>query len=121
MEEVPAIAEARFPCAACGAEAGFMQLVLSDPGHELKRTSFTSITGMRVSKGDVEKITKLLAELDARALHRYDWELMSFYCLECDAVYCREHYSPVDIFDEDGWHDSIRGHCPKGHVRMLED
>jgi hypothetical protein len=25
------------------------------------------------------------------------------------------------VFDDDGWHDSIRGRCPHGHERMLED
>jgi hypothetical protein len=26
-----------------------------------------------------------------------------------------------DVFDDDDWHDSVRGLCPERHERMLED
>jgi len=47
-------------------------------------------------------------------------ELAPFYCPACDRSYCGEHWNATDVF-EDGVHDSIRGTCPEGHERLLED
>jgi hypothetical protein len=44
-----------------------------------------------------------------------------FFCPVCDKCYCGTHWKRWDVFDDDGWHDSIRGACPEGHERMLED
>lgn len=58
---------------------------------------------------------------DARSLHALDPELAPFHCPTCRRTYCGEHWRTQDVFDEDGFHDSIRGTCPEGHERLLED
>lgn len=59
---------------------------------------------------------------DAAALHAMDFEVTPFFCPACEACYCGDHWLRHDVFDpDDGWHDSIRGTCPQGHERMLED
>ena len=42
-------------------------------------------------------------------------------CRTCSRTYLREHWTVWNAFDDDGWHDSIRGRCPEGHERMIED
>jgi predicted RNA-binding Zn-ribbon protein involved in translation (DUF1610 family) len=58
---------------------------------------------------------------DARTLHALDLELAPFYCPTCRRTYCGDHWRVEDVFDEDGFHDAIRGACPEGHERLLED
>ena len=58
---------------------------------------------------------------DARTLHALDPELAPFYCPACHRTFCGDHWRRDDVFDEDGFHDAIRGTCPDGHERLLED
>ena len=97
-------------CSVCGREAGRLQV----EGDELRRSSFTS-TLTQAATDDVRA-----AIADAAALYTLDPELVPFYCPDCDAAYCDAHWRREDVF-EDGLHDSIRGTCPQGHERMLED
>jgi hypothetical protein len=116
----PALAERRFDCVECGRAAGVLRL-LED--HTYERRSFTSNMsgGSALSPEDFEKLRGIIETGDLDALYDYDLEIASFYCTVCRACYCQGHWKPWDVFDEDGWHDSIRGRCPKGHERMLED
>jgi hypothetical protein len=83
-----------------------------------------SFTGALVQVAGSET-RELLASGRAGAgeLYALDPEYTPFYCPGCDAVYCGEHWIRWDVFDDDmpGWRDSIRGRCPQGHERMLED
>ncbi len=97
-------------CSVCSREAGRLQI----EGDELRRTSFTST----LTQTATDEARAAIA--DAAALYRIDFELVPFYCPECEAVYCDAHWRREDVF-EDGLHDSIRGTCPQGHERMLED
>ena len=36
-------------------------------------------------------------------------------------TYCGAHWGTEDVFEDDYFHDRIRGTCPEGHARMLED
>jgi hypothetical protein len=89
----------------------------------MERCSFTSIMegGRPLAPEEFARLRAIVEAGDAQALYRYDLEVACFYCPECRACYCQGHWNPRDVFDEDGWHDSIRGTCPKGHSRMLED
>lgn len=109
-----------FLCAACGKIAGTMWL---EEGQEcnLVRESFTGRLTLPIDPQNRTRIGQWLRERNAKALHDFDFEIASFYCPSCDLNYCREHWSARDVFDDDGWHDSIRGTCPAGHERMLED
>jgi hypothetical protein len=76
-----------------------------------------------VTAGAFERLRAALAAGDAREVFELDPECAPFYCQECGATYCGDHWDRWDVFDEDdrNWHDSIRGRCPRGHERMLED
>ena len=118
-------AEAKFECCLCGKEAGHILLLRTTEGVELLRYSFTSIMGP-VGGLEQKKIAKLRAVIDrhnARPLFALDLELTPFYCLECDRCYCGDHWIWWSEFDEDApmFRDCIRGRCPSGHERMLED
>jgi hypothetical protein len=98
-------------CGVCGNEAGRLTIVEG----ELRRVTFTGT----LTQPATHAVRDALGH--ARALHALDFELAPFYCPPCDRVYCGEHWRRFDVFDDDGFHDSIRGTCPTGHERMLED
>lgn len=120
-----AIAEHRFDCSVCGREAGVVRLFSSTPRAEIIRLSFTSEITYRIEADKFERIRGAIEAGDVRAIYDFNLEIASFFCPVCDACYCGEHWVHWDVFDdnEDGffWHDSIRGRCPRGHERMLED
>ena len=97
-------------CSVCSKLAGTLVV----EGNELRRESFTSTLTQPVT-ADVRA-----ALGDAAGLYALDPELAPFYCPRCGASYCGEHWRTYDVF-EDCLHDSIRGACPLGHDRMLED
>jgi len=116
---------ATFACAVCGEEAGAIQLEGLPGCAELRRRSFTGVltAPAPASSAITERLRAAIGACDARAIHELDFELAPFYCPDCDASYCGAHWQRWDVFDEDDptWHDSIRGRCPSGHERMLED
>ena len=116
----PALAERRFDCVLCGRACGLLRLF--DDGAIASHT-FTSTMGpgQPVRPGEFDRLRAIVQSGDAAALHAHDFEYASFYCPECKACYCQGHWYRWDVYDDDGWHDSIRGRCPKGHERMLED
>ena len=118
-----AVAEARFTCDVCDREAGHIQLAGSPSSSQVRRTSFTSTLTAAVPAEQFSALRSAIEQGDARRLHGLDLEYAPFFCPQCDAIYCGAHWKTRDVFDEDdpSWHDSIRGQCPKGHERMLED
>jgi hypothetical protein len=111
-------------CVSCGNQAGRIGLFEKADGIELIRESFTSRLTLPVVGNDADAIRRAVVRADVRALYEHDLELACFYCPECDACYCGDHWARWNVFDdEDGfdWHDSVRGRCPQGHQRMLED
>lgn len=110
-----------FTCVRCNNEAGRVYLFI---GGELIRDSFTSRLTFRVDVEDFERIRGIILAGDIKALYGFNLEIASFYCPGCNACYCEDHWVKWDVFDDDEgftWHDSIRGRCPLGHERMLED
>ncbi len=115
---------AKFICVICSKEAGLITLSKSEDGHQVVRQSFTSHMTSRVSSADVASVESAIKRESARDLFRCDLEYAPFYCPNCDASYCGNHWQRHDVFDNDdgfSWHDSIRGRCPEGHERKLED
>ncbi|HEX9083402.1 MAG TPA: hypothetical protein VF836_01580 [Gemmatimonadaceae bacterium] len=98
-----------------------IQLFGTDSGGEVVRLSFTSRLTSPVGATSFALFRQQIDAGDARALHKIDLELVPFFCPACDKCYCGVHWKRWDVFDDDGWHDSIRGACPEGHTRMLED
>jgi len=114
---------ATFACAVCGGLAGSLTLEGGRDSAHVLRESFTSTLTRAVGAGEFDALLGALSDDDARALFQLDLELAPFYCPDCHATYCGEHWVRRDVFDDDDptWHDSIRGRCPHGHERMLED
>ena len=98
-----------------------MQLLTRADGSKVIVASFTSELTARVKPNGLKRLRKIISVGDARALHRFDFEFAPFFCPRCKACYCGDHWMRWDVLDEDGWHDSIRGRCPAGHERLLED
>ena len=88
---------------------------------EVVRDSFTSRLTARIPAPAFEPLRQLIVKGDAEGLWSMDLEFAPFFCPVCRATFCGAHWKRWDVFDEDGWHDSIRGACPEGHERMLED
>lgn len=115
---------AKFYCVACSKQAGVITLLEGKDGPEVVRESFTSKLTSRVSSSALTKVNSAIERECARDIFLCDFEYAPFYCPKCDASYCGDHWVRHDVFDDGGgfvWHDSIRGRCPKGHERMLED
>ena len=118
------VAQHSFACPRCNNEAGRVALFKHDNGGEIIRDSFTSHLTFRVAAENFERIRGIILAGDIRALHEFDLEVASFYCPDCAACYCGDHWVRWNVFDDEegfDWHDSIRGLCPRGHQRMLED
>lgn len=114
------IASHRFVCCICGETAGVVELLDIGNGFEIDRSGVTGRMECRVGANDVERLSSAIVSGDVRLLHAHDFEITPFYCPTCGMCYCAAHWKTQDIFDE-GFHDCIRGTCPKGHERMLED
>lgn len=131
---------ATYLCGACGNVASTVTLV--PPGQPDPRltpeppgvppgisTVFTRWSQLSIDGGPVsvtigpvpmEDVAIALGAANAAALFAIDPELAPFWCPECGASYCREHYRSFEVYD-DGFFDRVRGVCPKGHERTLED
>ena len=69
----------------------------------------------------VARIRDAVAAEDSAALYAIDLELTPWWCPTCECAYCGDHWLRWDTFDDEGFHEDIRGSCPEGHIRMLED
>ena len=73
-----------------------------------------------------KEVFRLLDSKDLKGLHSYlkiDIQLeegMDAYCPKCDSIYCSEHYTTEEEWDE-GFYDCTYGTCPKGHRRIIHD
>ena len=115
------VAEALYTCVTCKGEAGHIRLFGDLSSSQVQRASFTGTLTAAVPTAQFPDLRSAIEQGDARRLHGLDLEYAPFYCPKCGAVYCGSHWVRWDVFDDDGWHDSIRGRCPNGHERMLED
>jgi hypothetical protein len=105
-------------CSLCEKVAGTVWL---ESDAQVARASFTSRLWLAVAPRDRRRLRAALCDRDVAALFALEEELAPFWCPACAASYCGAHWTRWSVFDDDGWHDSIRGRCPQGHERMLED
>lgn len=122
---VRVLAQFTFPCSFCGSTAGTFE---------------AAEAGVVVIDGFLGRVTQYvvrvpapewnaLADLDTmdacRFIHAIDPEWAPWYCPNCDAIYCRDHWLMQIEFEDDGglpgWYDLTRGTCPRGHERVLDD
>ncbi|MCL2395163.1 MAG: hypothetical protein FWC87_10795 [Acidimicrobiaceae bacterium] len=113
-----------FWCGRCGRPAGTLTLFSDAPTllEERHALLFTqTLVGSSTGRVDDEKaVQTAIAKRDAAFLGRLDHELVPFWCLRCEKVYCNAHWVHWVEFD-DGFYDCDRGRCPEGHVRTLSD
>jgi hypothetical protein len=108
-------------CVTCGGDSGSIEL--SERG-ELRRETFTGVLTLRLDEsGSGEDIRAGVVARDAAAIYALDAELVPWWCPMCGTSYCGDHWIRWDVFDNEypELHDSVRGRCPEGHERMLED
>ncbi len=90
---------------------------------EARRESWPSVLILPRSAEGLVSLRAALAERDVPRIFAFELELTPFYCPTCDASYCSDHWDWWDVWDDEwvAWRDSVRGRCPHGHERMLED
>ena len=115
--DVALLAQARFICLICGDVAGDVRVVKNESGIRFERWD----TSFLVEPDKLGPHVWALHDNDVRALFALNLEYTPFYCPRCDASFCRKHWRIWQVFEEDGRVDCIRGTCPNGHTRMLED
>lgn len=118
--------EVRLLCGACGDIAAKFKVGIADILKETKLMYSGITTGLYL---DVEHAPEIFPLLDAekiKEVHAFIKEKTAYsdgmdaYCPECDKTYCREHFNPVEEYD-DGFYDCTYGTCPSGHRRMIDD
>ena len=114
-----------FRCLECGCIAGSVTLL--DDLH-LELDGFLGTVRQVISIQSRDRLIEALAmeEADAcRALYALDALWAPWYCPECDATYCRQHWVIQLTFEDDegfpGWYDCAHGTCPRGHRRLIDD
>ncbi len=118
------IARAVFRCAECGEVAARVALVADAPSSGLiAESGFLGEWAQVVLGPGLEPVAQALDSTDALALYEIEALWAPFYCPECRACYCHDHWQVRVIFDEDwpDWYDEAEGTCPRGHTRMVDD
>jgi hypothetical protein len=121
MNELPV--EATFTCSICGTGAGEIRLQRMPDRAEVRRESWPGVAIFPLSAERIDPMRAALAAADVSAIFALNFELTPFYCPMCEASYCSDHWDWWDVWDDEwtAWRDSVRGRCPHGHERMLED
>jgi hypothetical protein len=127
-----AVATAEFRCARCGRLAARVALLLDgSPGDTsgaglrwlICQRGFYGELWSEVADNWVERLALATAKADARALYAAEPLWAPFYCPECAACYCHDHWQMKVVYDDEwsDWYDYTDGTCPKGHTRMIDD
>jgi hypothetical protein len=116
------VGRATFVCSLCGKEAGLIR-VQEEGRTELRRESWPGVLILPVRGALLESLKLALEAGDVPGLYALEPELTPFWCPSCERSYCSDHWDWWDVWDDEwsGWRDSVRGRCPEGHERMLED
>lgn len=110
-----------FTCSLCGAVAATVLVSREGDHASVVVSGFLGRSTTRVPLAALGPLAGLVRGGDAPGLISVDPEYAPFYCPRCGRVFCLGHWRTWSVFDDDGWHDSIRGTCPEGHERQLED
>jgi hypothetical protein len=136
---VPApFVEAVFACAKCGRQAARVSvrprgMPRPSPGRDLLPLDLdrvvieagqlsTSMGGSAIDAA-IPAVLRALGDSDGAALFAADFELAPFWCPTCGSSYCGDEWVIWTVYDEGDpeWIDELRGRCPVGHERMLQD
>ena len=114
--------QAEFHCAVCGALAATLTL---DAEGMYEHIHFMGQITERTDGPERDALTDGIIRRDVAAIYAANALWAPFYCPECKAVYCGEHWRVEMTFeDEDGlpgWYDCAHGTCPHGHRRLVDD
>ena len=69
----------------------------------------------------LEALHLALREKSIIGLRELNPEYANFWCPECSASYCKEHWAPIEPEMDEGFYDATYGTCPRGHREMLDD
>ncbi len=118
--------EYHLTCAACGEIAAKFKVGVADILKETKLMYSGITTGLYLDAEHAPEIFPLLDAEKIKEVHAFIRERTAYsegmdaYCPKCDKTYCREHYNPMEEYD-DGFYDCTYGTCPVGHRRMIDD
>lgn len=119
------VAEHVFHCKRDGNVAGTIRFH-KNPGSDgltLVITSFVCEQIGQISASMGAMVQELLRRGDIEGLYRIDREYVPFYCPRCDAIFCGKCWRKIAVYADDypGWFEEMRGVCPNGHERCLND
>lgn len=92
-----------------------------EQGPFMGRTPFINNFLERLTLEEAENLAWAAMLEDWADVDRFHPEALPWYCRECGCNYAQSSWRITERFDEDGWLDSYRGHCPEGHERMIAD
>jgi hypothetical protein len=121
FDAIEMVAGGAWRCGLCGGAAGSVE---ARENGDVRREGATGVLTMRVTEPEAfGRLWDAIVAGSAPGVFAVDAELAPWWCPECAASYCGAHWDRWDVFDADvpAHHDSIRGRCPRGHERMLED
>jgi hypothetical protein len=110
-----------FYCTVCNHLAGTISLVRGNDTFIYKVEDFAGVFTFSIKPELYDKVFLAIKNSDIKALYFLNYELVPFFCKDCDRVYCLQHWSTWDEFDSGGWFDCLRGCCGNGHERILMD
>ncbi len=122
-DDAPRAAALEARCKICGAVAIELQLFEPVNAHDKPHLVIDGFLNHIETVIGPEAFTLMqtyLVTQDLAGIVKLDWEWMPCWCLVCEAIYCREHWTKETLFDE-GFYDCVRGTCPLGHVRTIDD
>ena len=83
----------------------------------LEIQGFLATVAVGVGEGNAARLLDAVAAADAAALHAISEQCAPFFCPECPASYCVEHWNPSHLLSSDVTH----GWCPRNHHRLVDD
>ncbi len=97
-------------------------IILEQDGrYFVERTTFINSFSKETERDKASALREALLSQNWKFLDAFDPEFLPWYCRECEQNYHQDQWVQSVALEEDGWVDSIRGRCPKGHERMLAD
>lgn len=120
LDDRPVLATLALTCDGCGAAAATVSLLGPAAEPWLRCDGFLGRLTARARPADVPALRAALERRDLDALDDLEPEAASCRCLACDRIFCDSCWRTTVELD-DGFFDCIRGVCPQGHRRMLQD